>query len=236
MAKERSREAFILALRENRFYASESGNIKLLCSVNGHSAPCDLSLTDTYKFHIDISNFRDEPDTHPEKIMVISDYGSTVFELDARGNSSFDFELHSESARYFYLRIIDKRGRKTWSPPVWCGRAFDNDITTQDIAPLDMSEVSAYYNGKEIPEIINGNPYESYLFDSPICEIILDMKEEREICALGYYPRLVLRDERKGGIAGQPLTKARALSATIRYLQALTVSNTLSLLAVFSAI
>ena len=197
MARERSREAFILALRENRFYASESGNVKLRYTVNDITAPCDLPLATEYKFHIDISYFKEDESSHPKKIMVISDYGKTVYELDANEKSSFDFCVESTTARYFYLRIVDMRGRKTWSMPVWCGREFDK-LCEEKLTNIDMSSVSAYYNEAEIPALINGNPFDSVLFDTATPEITIDMGATRKISAIGYYPHIILRDEKKG--------------------------------------
>ena len=52
MAKEKSREAFVDALRNNRFYATETGNVKLRYSVNGKYAPCELQPCEKYLFKV----------------------------------------------------------------------------------------------------------------------------------------------------------------------------------------
>lgn len=197
MARNRSRESFVSALRENRFYASESGNVKLSYTVNSTTAPCDLALTDEYKFHVDLSYFKEDIDSVIKTIMVISDYGKAVFELDTDGASSVDFTIKSETARYFYLRLIDRCGRKTWSPPVFCGREYDG-ATLDKLTPIDMKKARAYYNGNELSALIDGDPFNSTLFDTPTPEIIIDMGEVRSVSAVGYYPHIILRDTAKG--------------------------------------
>ena len=91
MAKEKSREAFIDALRHNRFYGCESGNIKLRYTVNGKTAPCDLDMTDSYSFHVELSYFKDDETTKPTNCRVISDGGEVLLEFNNIDFSSFDF-------------------------------------------------------------------------------------------------------------------------------------------------
>lgn len=197
MAYERSREALIDALRSNRFYATESGNVRLAYTVNGRLAPADLPITDSYDFHVEISYFKEDGDSRIDELMVISDHGDCLLSLDVSGKKTVEFTVRSDSARYFYLRLIDRCGRKTWSPPVWCGREFDKE-PLPPLSPIDMSRVRAFAEGREIPELINGNPYESTLFDAPRCEVTLDLGRVRTVSALGYYPHLVLRSKEKG--------------------------------------
>lgn len=197
MAYERSREAFIDALRNNRFYATESGNVKLAYTVNGSPAPADLPMTDRYDFHVDLAYFQEDADSRIERLMVMSDYGDCLLSLDVGGKEEIEFTIRSDRARYFYLRLIDRCGRKTWSPPVWCGRAFDKE-PLPPLSPIDMSRVRAFTGGGECPKLINGNPYDTTLFDSPGCEVTLDMGSVRTVSALGYYPHLVLRSKEKG--------------------------------------
>jgi len=197
MAREHSREAFLDALLNNRFYGTESGNVKIRYTVNGALAPTDLSPTDTYRFHVDLSCFKNDETTRPISIKVISDYGNTLLEFDTGGSDSLDFTVKSDTARYFYLRLIDKEGRRTWSVPVWCERAYDTHREPK-IKPLDATELRAFYNGCETPKVINGNPYDSLLTEGSYAEITMELGKERRICAVGYYPHVVLRDEKKG--------------------------------------
>ncbi len=197
LAYERSREAFVDALRANRFYATESGNVKLAYSVNGCAAPADLDLTDTYNFHVELSSFRPDDTTAPVECRVISDYGKTALSVDCRGKSTLDFTVKSDTARYFYLRFVDSEGRKTWSMPVWCSRPYD-EYKEPQITPIDMSGCTATADGKAAPVVINGNPFESWYGDGKTATVDIDMGEEHEVSAIGYHPHVILRDKSKG--------------------------------------
>ena len=186
MSPEKSKEAFIDALRSNRFYATENGNVKLHYTVNGMTAPCDLPLADTYKFHVEVSCFKEEPAHMPINCRVISDGGEVLLELCGVDLSSFDFEIKSETARYFFLRFIDAGGYRTWSAPVWTGREFDKYEATE-LIPVDMSEFSAtdISTGKDASAVIDGNPLNNWEGENDAPSILIDMKKEFEISALG---------------------------------------------------
>lgn len=197
MAPERTREAFLDALIHNRFYATESGNVKLRYSVNGHVAPADLEPTDSYDFHIELGSFCEDASTRPTYLEVISDYGNPVFETDISGKDVIDFTVSSNTARYFYLRLIDSLGRKTWSCPVYCGRAYDT-YREPKLRAIDMSKARAYVGGKEQPTLINGNPFDSWYGDDIRATVDIDLGEPMRVAAVGYYPHIVLRGKDKG--------------------------------------
>lgn len=194
MAKQKSREAFVDALRHNRFYACESGNLKLRYTVNGKAAPCELYEATSYKFHVDISYFKDDKTTTPINCKVISDGGKTLLTVTNVDFSSFDFEISSNTARYFYLRFIDEMGRRTWSMPVWCGREFDK-YTEPEIEEIDLSGASAIdvLTGADAAKLINGDPNDFFEAASNAACIVIYLKEEKEISALGNYTRRLLR-------------------------------------------
>lgn len=198
MAKEKSREAFHDAFRHNRFYACESGNVKLRYKVNGKTAPADLAPSDKYDFHIELDYFKDDATTIPATCQVISDYGNVVFETPVNGKV-LEFTVSSDTARYFYLKFIDCLGRKTWSTPVWCSRSFDKPESFDDLIPLDMSSFTATANGKDAYTAINGDPFDSWVSDEHTPTVLIDMGEEKEICALGCYPHVVVRQNRPAG-------------------------------------
>lgn len=196
MAPEKSKEAFHDALLHNRFYATESGNVKLAYTVNGKTAPADLALASEYHFHVDLSYFNSDPTTRPVICQVISDYGRMVACVDV-GTDSFDFAVASDTARYFYLRLVDECGRKTWSPPVFCSRPYD-EYRVPTLCPIDMTACTATSGGKEIPEVIDGDPFHTWYSEEATPSVIIDMGVVREISGIGYYPHIVLRDKSKG--------------------------------------
>lgn len=197
MAPERGREAFLDALINNRFYATESGNVRLRYCVNGSVAPADLAPTDSYHFHIELSCFKDDESTRPNYLEIISDYGIPVLTAELDEKESFDFTVKSETARYFYLRLVDKEGRKTWSMPVFCGRAYDK-VRELAISPIDVSGITARVDGVEQPKLVNGDPFDSWCGTNSRETVDMDLGSVQTVCAVGYYPHIVLRGKDKG--------------------------------------
>lgn len=189
MAPEKSKEAFVDAIMHNRVYATSSGNVKLFYSVNGMAAPADLPLAGKYDFHVELSCFREDESTVPVKCQVISDYGKCVKVIEG-DLASFDFTVESDTARYFYLRLLDKEGRKTWSCPVFTGRPCDS-AQKDTLIPIDKTGFTAVdmISGADASKLINDDPHATWISQDTTCSIVIDMQEEKEIAALGHYPR-----------------------------------------------
>ncbi len=204
MAEERSKEAFISALLDRRFYATESGNVKLYYTANSLPAASDLPLSDSYRFHVELSSFRDEPDTAPVECRVISDGGRTVKKIDCTDLSTFDFELTSNTASYFYLRFMDAQGRKTWSAPVWTGREPLPTPDTDNVIPLDKTDfaVTELESGLDASVLINGDVKDEWCSELKSASYVIDMKEAKNIRAFGYYtPYLEYKPYKRAGIS-----------------------------------
>jgi len=198
MAKERSREAFVDAMRSNRVYACESGNVKLKWSINGRYAPCTLDLTDKYEIKVSLSYFADDPSTEPVCCQVITDCGITAAEADCTGSAEFVINLTSDTARYFYLRLIDAQGRKTWSPPIFTGRKFD-DIPTDSPTPIDPSEFTAAdeETGIDAHTIVDNDPNTVWTNDRQTASIVIDMGKHHTVSAIGHLAPPVLKSQLK---------------------------------------
>lgn len=200
MAPEKSREMFLDALLNRRFYATESGNVKLWYTVNGSIAGETLPLTDTYRFRVELNYFKEDPTTVPVVCQVISDRGLAVKEVSP--DEFADFTVTSDTARYFYLRFVDEKGRKTWSAPVWTGREPD-DTHQPDPIPLEKSAIIATdtVSGIQVPLLLNNNPGEWWDSAYPTAEIVLDLREIQPICAVGHCtPHIVMSDFKERGI------------------------------------
>lgn len=194
MAPEKSKEAFIDALRSGRCYCSESGNLKVYCEVNGKALPCDLEPCKKYSFHAEVDYFEEDRSTAPVKCEVISDYGKCILKIDDVDFSSFDFELESETARWFYLRFEDSKHRKTLTPPVYCGRRYDA-LPEDEPKPVDKTCFTAreLLSDTDASVIINDDPLTPWESEIGEAEILIDMKEEKDISALGHYPYRLIR-------------------------------------------
>jgi len=191
MAPEKSREAFMDAIENRRFYACESGNVKLYYEVNGQAAPADLSADSTYRFHVELDLLQPENGGMPIRLEVISDYGRTVWETDDI-HKEMDFTVHSDTARYFYLRFVDAKAKKTWSVPVWTGRAFDA-VQSETLNPIDKTAFTAWdeESNCDASVLLNDDPAQPYFAGTPTCSILIDMGKPRKISALGHYPTMM---------------------------------------------
>jgi hypothetical protein len=191
MAPEKSREAFTDALLNFRAYACESGNIKLSYSVNGKCAPCDLEPVSKYHFTVEISYFEEDNATRPIRCDVISDGGVTVKRLENINFESFEFDIETDTARWFYLRFVDSNTKRTFSPPVFLGRPA-KEYRIDDITPIDKANFKITdANGSDASALIDNSPETGWESDTGRCELIIDMGKSRQICAFGSYAPFV---------------------------------------------
>lgn len=200
LAPEKNKEMFLDAIYNARLYATENGNVKLWYTVNGNIPAQTLPLTDTYKFHVELSHFNTPKESEKTTIVeVISDYGKIVYSQNVAPSDSniLDFTVKSNTARYFYLRIYSIGGDRTWSPAVWTGREYDPcpqpEFTGVKISKEKMSIVSCT-PGTEPKLLINDNPKEAWTSDTPSAEIVIDLGEVYDVCAIGYWPHEISRD------------------------------------------
>jgi hypothetical protein len=187
MAPEKSKEAFLDALDSCRFYASESGNVKLYYEVNGQAAPGILKTADSYRFHVEIGLMEEALGGMPTQLQLISDYGKTLWETEEI-KPEMNFIVNSQTARWFYLRLTDGQGKRTWSVPVWTGREFDGqqNLAVAPIAKADMTALEETF-GQNAAVLLNENPEQPFLSDSSVCSILLDMGKVQAVTALGVY-------------------------------------------------
>ena len=193
MAPEKSHEAMLDALLNLRAYASESGNIKLNYSVNGITAPCDLPMATSYHFKVEIDYFEEDNATRPVICEVISDGGKVIKSFENINFESFEFDIESDSARWFYLRFVDSKTLRTFSPPVFTGREVTEHIIS-DLTPIDKKGFKAYDSkGRDATALIDDDPVNEWVADGTSAEIIIDMGRVCEISALGNYSVGLLR-------------------------------------------
>ncbi len=193
MAAEKTKEAFLDALYNNRFYACSSGNLKLKYSVNGKLAPCTLEPAESYGFKVDVDYFKEDSTTVPVKCSVISDRGREIRRFEGEDLSHMSFTVESDEASYFYLRLVDSQGRKTWSTPVWTGRQPKRYVTPS--APLSKNGWTAFdfVSGKDAFDLICEDVEKVWISDKNTASILIDMKEEKNVSAIGHYAPFVDR-------------------------------------------
>ena len=205
MAKERSKEAFLDAISNNRIYGCESGNLKVRYSVNGKVAPVTLTPSDKYSFKVEISYFSEDESTVPVKCQLISDYGKIVKVIEGVDFTSFSFDVEAPDAGYFFLRFVDSKFRRTWSVPVWTGAPLKgtkpSSLTALDKSGFTVTEAKS---GERADVIVNDLPTEPYVAGSSSPEFIIDMNRSEKISALGHYPRVIRRSLIKDWYGGTP--------------------------------
>ena len=119
--------------------------------------------------------------------------------------SHLEFTVKSEDATYFYLRFSDSEGRRTWSPPVFTGRA-PKKVPAYPIAPIDKSDFTAIdeASGLDASILLNDTPLEHWTSEKNRAEIVIDMKSDKAVCALGMHPRIVWRELMSDRYGGTP--------------------------------
>ena len=189
MAKEKSKEAFLDAIRSNRAYATEAGNVKLFYEVNGQAAPADLKDADRCTFHVKACHLDGTPAPEIKSLEVITDYEQRAAKIENVDFSDITFTVKSSTASYFYLRLVDDQGRKTWSTPVWTGRKTaqpPKDLRLQ--SALDFSAFDAV-TGTDATILFNGTPREPWR-GAANADLRIDLKETKKLRAVGVLPKL----------------------------------------------
>lgn len=199
-AREKSKELFLDAYRNARFYSCENGNVKLFYTVNGKNPATTLDLTDTYCFRIHASLFDPSKlEDTPILAEVVSDYGQVIASKElAADQHDFTITVTSDAARYFYLKLYSANGDRTWSTPIWTGRAFDPCPKPQfEKAALNNEQfhVIFYSSGSNADSILNTDLSDYYISDAPTAELVIDMGAVHTISAAGYYPNSIVRKQ-----------------------------------------
>ena len=202
VAPEKSKEMFLDAIKNNRVYATENGNTSLLYTVNGAIMGSTLSPTTIYNFHVEIG---DIDSSNPQKTVrceVISDYGNKIKTIENADFSSFDFTVESDTARYFFLRIVDSKGLKTWSAPVFTGREYDRDRYYDPMIALNTEGATVTdERGGDASIVLCGDP-KRFWRSSNTCDVLtVDLKRSRSFSAIKLrapeYDYMELRRENK---------------------------------------
>ncbi|MBO5743157.1 MAG: discoidin domain-containing protein [Clostridia bacterium] len=199
LSPQKSKEYFIDAIRNNRIYACENGNVKLRYTVNGFVEGSTLQDNTNYKFSVNISHFNKPAEE--EKIFLlelVSDYGKTVksININQKENTNIEFEYSSETARYFYLKLTAKNGDRTWSSPVWTGREFDPvPHKIFEGIELDKSKwsVVSCSKGNDPQKLFSGDYEDAWIGEDTKAEFVIDLGELTDISAIGIYPHTISR-------------------------------------------
>lgn len=200
-----TKDLFLDALRNARAYACENGNVRLFYTVNGKNPATTLDPAVTnYVFSIHAEAFyekRTEDDT--VFAQIISDHGEVVAEREiGPEESDFTMTVTSDTARFFYLRLYSTVGERTWSAPVWTGRAFDSypKPAFTKKALNNRSFRTVYRSNGKYPHSIMNDTVDNgscYYADKPSVEFVFDMGEIYTVSAIGYIAPMLVRHLRE---------------------------------------
>jgi hypothetical protein len=136
LAKAKTKEDILDAMKNRRTYASLDHDIQCWYTVNGKIMGSTLIQPDTFKFNIHIS----DPDTNNPKakitkIDIVKDGGKVIKTYTPTPAYSIQWNptIHNATNRYFFVRIWDAGGGEdnkhanpqkpmAWLAPVWTGR------------------------------------------------------------------------------------------------------------------
>jgi hypothetical protein len=104
-----------------------------------------------------------------------------------------DFTIESKTASWFYLRLWDVEGRKTWSVPIWTGKE-PYEVETAGFEPISKEGFTAIEEttGVDASVLLCDDPFKPFTMKGKTCSILIDMKETKSIRGLGVYPRTIL--------------------------------------------
>ena len=190
MAPEKSKEAFVKALRETRCYASESGNIRVYYTVNGITAPAHINNASEYVFHIEASHIDGTKADELKSLEIISDRERRLMTIWDEDFSSIDVTVKAQDASYFYLRFANNKGEKTWSPVVWTEN--ERHIIPNDLQHIeDKSAFTAKdtVSGKDASILFSGDPYQVFEGEET-AQIVIDLRKQTSLRAIGVLPQL----------------------------------------------
>jgi hypothetical protein len=189
-----TRQHLYEAIKDNRVYATEDNNLKLEFYVNNSIMGSKLSDKLNENFNIKVKvNEPDQYDSEAKisKLEIISDYGKTIYSKDLYG---YDIEenisLRNKTARYFFVRVTKKDGKRAWSSPVWTGRDFDNISPRNEKAErlINSNWIISSVNiegGSDI-KAFDGKLNTQWQSTGNNAELLVDMGREESICAIGY--------------------------------------------------
>lgn len=195
LAPSLSKESIFDAMQSGRVYVTESGNVKLEFQVNGVHPGGTVKACNSYLCDFAFDVFR--PANADEKIVraeLFSDNGEVVDSVDGLNRIRGNYTLGStdENAHYFYLRLTDAAGNRTWSSPVWTDNEPNGPLEMpkgHKITGEDCKVLSA--PGKNPEKLFNGNPDDGWHADEMPAEILIDLGKVRTLCGMGYYAHYV---------------------------------------------
>ncbi|MFR2838633.1 MAG: CehA/McbA family metallohydrolase [Zhenhengia sp.] len=204
LAESLTRAHIIEAFRKRHVYAVQDKNFQVEFAVNGRIMGSILSPKD-HTYHIEVEVLHKEPHEGGafKRLEIISDYGQVVASCERKDfHMKWNVTLESETARYFFLRVVNEEGKKAWSAPVWTGRKPDEKVEAvkgRRIRPEAMKVIyaSSEKDSCKACEILNPDTKTYWESEETSGEIIIDLGEEKELIGIGYRKNYIAYEDKE---------------------------------------
>lgn len=133
----------------------------------------------------------------------ISDYGQVVASCEGEGfHMKWNVTLESETARYFFLRVVNEEGKKAWNAPVWTGRKPDEKVEAVKGRRIRPEAMKVIYASSEKAsckacEILNPDTNTYWESEETSGELIIDLGEEKELVGIGYRKNYIAYEDKE---------------------------------------
>lgn len=186
--------SIIEALRTQQCYATETGNTILNFTINGTFMGGTVPDTTIYQVNVSILETDKNPDYQISYIEIISDYGNCIYKNEVSSHEVYlDTTIESHTARYFYIRAVNRKGERIWSSPIWTGRPFDAtaEAAAQEtpLTKLDKTllKVTSPDSSETIANLMNQDPNKPWCCTRLNSCAIIDLGDVHTISAIGYH-------------------------------------------------
>lgn len=211
------RGSLVQAIALRRVYATEKAGTRLVFQVNGRIMgevlpPPAPGAETVYPVVVRAT----APATRFKVLEIVSDGGQVLHSAPIEALSvDYAVTLVSSSARWFYVRLTDADGCRTWSAPVWTGRPPRPPLAPAAEAYRKLGkEKWRIAGGSATPEatasLMDNAPDTPWTTPLAGNETVIDFGKPEPVRAIGYCPHPVAADP--GGLGGLPWALEYGLS------------------------
>ena len=198
-----TREHIIEAFRKRHVYAVQDKHFQIEFRVNDQIMGSALNETVTsYKIEVEVIHKQPQEGAAFKRLEIISDYGQVVACHEEESfHLTWQVTLESNKSRYYFLRVINKEGKKAWTAPVWTGRKSDVQLEQVKGTRLPYEKMTVVYTSSEkeeakAKEILNPDTTTYWESEKVNGEIIIDLGEVKELVGIGYRKNYIAYEDR----------------------------------------
>lgn len=203
LAPSLTRENIIDAFKARRVYAVEDRHFQVEFWINDKIMGSILDpMEDTYHIQVEVLHKSPEEGLPFERVELISDGGEVVAVYEEKSfHINWELTLKSKEARYFFIRVVNKSGKRAWTTPIWTGRRpVEEKLYTKGtripFEQMNIAYVSSEQEEKRAIEILNPDTTTYWESKCTNGEIIIDLGESKRIVGIGYRKNYIAYEDR----------------------------------------